>query len=243
LTSIGALQAQTAFEVASIKPSPSEPRGKGIRIAGRRLVGTNQSTRDLIIWAYGLHPQQLIGGPAWTSSALFDVVAQPTADTPPTNQQWKQMMQRLLADRCSLAFHHEKREMAFYALGARSGKSKMTAAADARDDFPNFAVVMGNITAHNASIADFAALLQEGLMDRPVLDQTGLTGRFDFVLRWTPDEFQLAAHGMRPPPSLPADAPPDLYQAMQEQLGLRLTSTKGLADVLVIDAVEKPSSN
>ncbi len=240
---MGALQAQTAFEVATIKPSPSGPRGKGIRIAGRRLIGTNQSIRDLIIWAYGLHPQQLTGGAAWSSSELFDVVAQPTADDLPTNQQWKRMMQQLLAERCGLAFHREKREMAFYALTVRSGKPKLAPAADARDDFPNIAATLGNITARNASIADFAALLQEGLTDRPVLDQSGLVGRFDFTLQWTPDEFQLAAHGMKPPASLPSDAPPDFYQAIQDQLGLRLTATKGLADVLVIDSVEKPSAN
>jgi uncharacterized protein (TIGR03435 family) len=243
LLASGAVEAQTAFEVASIKPSPSEPRGKGIRIVGRRLIGTNQSVRDLIVWAYGLHPQQLSGGPSWISSDLFDVLAQPAGDTPPTNQQWKQMMQRLLSDRCELAFHRERREMAFYALILRNSQSKLTPAADARDDFPNFSVMLGSIAARNASIADFAALLQEGLMDRPVLDQSGLSGRFDFTLKWTPDEFQLAAHGMKPPPSLPADAPPDLYQAMQEQLGLRLTPTKGLADMLVIASVEKPSAN
>jgi uncharacterized protein (TIGR03435 family) len=82
------------------------------------------------------------------------------------------------------------------------------------------------------------------VLDKPVVDQTGLTGRFDFTLNWTPDEFQFSGMGVKPPP--PGDdpsAPPDLFTAIQQQLGLKIDSTKSPVDVLVIDKVEKPSAN
>ena len=93
-------------------------------------------------------------------------------------------------------------------------------------------------------MADFAGLLRSAVLDRPVVDQTGLTGRFDFELKWTPDESQFAGLGVHvPAPVDNPDAPPDLFTAIQEQLGLRLESTKAPVDVLVIDRAEKPSAN
>jgi uncharacterized protein (TIGR03435 family) len=96
----------------------------------------------------------------------------------------------------------------------------------------------------NATLADFAGLLQGNVLDRPVVDQTGLSGRFDFTLMWTPDETQFGGRGgQAPPPPDGGTAPPDLFNAMQEQLGLKMESTKAPVDVLVIDHVEKPSAN
>jgi uncharacterized protein (TIGR03435 family) len=98
----------------------------------------------------------------------------------------------------------------------------------------------------NASMADFAAMMQGAVLDRPMIDRTGLKGRFDFVLKWTPDDSQFI--GMRPPSASLAgndrpDAPPSLFTAIQEQLGLKLESAKAAVDVLVIDHVEMPSPN
>jgi uncharacterized protein (TIGR03435 family) len=96
----------------------------------------------------------------------------------------------------------------------------------------------------NATIKDFAGVMQGVVLDRPVVDQTGLDGRFDFTLNWTPDEFQFAGFGPnvpRPPPA--ADAPPDLYTAIQQQLGLKIEATKAPTEVIVIDHAEKPSEN
>jgi uncharacterized protein (TIGR03435 family) len=86
--------------------------------------------------------------------------------------------------------------------------------------------------------------MQEAVLDRPVVDQTGLTGKWDFTLNWTPDESQFGGMGIKvPPPSDKADAPPPLFTAIQEQLGLKLEATKAPVDVLAIDKVEKPSDN
>jgi uncharacterized protein (TIGR03435 family) len=89
--------------------------------------------------------------------------------------------------------------------------------------------------AKNATMADVAEAMQQGALDRPVIDQTGLTGRFDLRLTWTPDEMHSSTES--------ADAPPDLFTAIQEELGLKLVSTKALVNVIVVDHVERPSAN
>jgi len=97
------------------------------------------------------------------------------------------------------------------------------------------------LPAQNANMSDFAGVLQI-VLDRPVVDQTELAGRFDFELKWTPDESQFGGRGGAGRRDDP-EAPPDLFSAMQQQLGLQLKSVKAPAEVLVIDKVEKPSEN
>ena len=98
----------------------------------------------------------------------------------------------------------------------------------------------------NATMGDFARVMTQAVLDRPVVDRTGLQGRFDFTINWTPDESQFRSMGVRiPPPSATPDpnAPPGLFTAIQEQLGLRLDPTNAPVEVIVIDRVEKPSDN
>jgi uncharacterized protein (TIGR03435 family) len=103
---------------------------------------------------------------------------------------------------------------------------------------------LGDLNVRNATMRDFAHLMQSAVLDRPVVDQTGLAGKWDFQLKWTPDDSQSSGMGMRPPPpSEAADAPPPLITAIQEQLGLKLESGKAQVDVMVIDHVEHPSAN
>lgn len=102
----------------------------------------------------------------------------------------------------------------------------------------------GAFNAQAFSMADFAHTLR-AIFDRPVVDQTGLSGLWDFNLKWTPDETQFGGmmKGPMPPSDDSADAPPPLYTALQEQLGLKLESGKAQVPVLVIDQVEHPSPN
>jgi uncharacterized protein (TIGR03435 family) len=97
----------------------------------------------------------------------------------------------------------------------------------------------------NATLAEVASVLQGSVLDKPVADQTGLTTKYDFTLKFTPDPGQMAGFGGGPPP--PAadnlDAPPDIFTAFQQQLGLKLESTKAPVRVMVIDRVQKPSEN
>ena len=91
------------------------------------------------------------------------------------------------------------------------------------------------------------AWMQSGVMDKPVVDQTGLKDKYDFDLKWTPDDSQFAQFrgsvNMTPPTTTDPNAPPSLYTATQEQLGLKFQATKAPDDVIVIDHVEKPSAN
>jgi uncharacterized protein (TIGR03435 family) len=93
-------------------------------------------------------------------------------------------------------------------------------------------------------MADLATVMQAAVLDRPVVDQTGLTGRYDFTLTWTPDETQFLSMGVRIPPRAPdAAGPPGLFSAIQEQLGLKFESTKAPVDVIIVDKIERPSPN
>jgi uncharacterized protein (TIGR03435 family) len=153
------------------------------------------------------------------------------------------MLQKLLAERFKLAFHREKKELPVYAIVVGKNGPKLTKSASDPNGLPGlFLRGLGLLPATNANILDLAGLLQSVVLERPVVDQTGLSGRFDFELKWTPDESQFSGQGAKVRRDDP-DAPPDLFTAIQEQLGLQLKSTKASVDVLVIDRIEKPSEN
>jgi uncharacterized protein (TIGR03435 family) len=230
-----------SFDVANIKPSPDGPRNKGIGPVGRRLDGMNVSVVDMLTFSYEIHRNQIIGGPPWAESQLFDFVAQPGGQGPVSGEEWRAMLRNLLVDRFQFAFHHETRELSAFALQATGGKPGRKPSSADPTSLPNFGVSNGRIVATNVGMADLAHILQEALLDRPVVDQTQIPGKFDFTLRWTPDEFQ---RGQRTSPQADRpDAPPSLYEVLQEQLGVKLKSTKATVDVIVIDHVEKPSAN
>jgi uncharacterized protein (TIGR03435 family) len=237
--------ASPAFEVATIKPSRPEAQGKGFNVQGRTFRAINTSVTDIITFMYGVHTTQLVGGPSWMSSDKFDVSGQPDQPGTPSLNQWRGMMQKLLADRFKLAFHRDRRELSVYALTVAKSGSKMTKNESDPNGLPAlFFRGLGLLPARNANMAEFAGLLQGAVLDRPVVDQTGLAGRFDFTLNWTPDETQFGGLGVKvPPPADSATAPPGLFTAIQEQLGLKLDATKAPVEVFVIDRVEKPSEN
>jgi uncharacterized protein (TIGR03435 family) len=214
-------------------------------VRGREFTTINTTLSSLLTFAYGLHPKQIVGAPVWVDTDKFDITAQPNAPGQPNDKQWKAMLQKLLADRFQLTFHHDKRELQVYALEVSKSGSKLTKSQGDPNGLPGmFFRGLGVLPASNATMQDFAGLLQSAVLDRPVVDQTGLTGRFDFTLNWTPDEAQFVGMGIKvPPPSDKPDAPPGLFTAVQEQLGLRLDATKAPVDVLILDHVEKPSAN
>src|SRR5215467_736068 len=232
--------ASPSFEVATIKPSPDEPRNKGIGTNGRRLSGMNVSVVDMITFAYEIHRQQVIGAPAWAESMLFDFVGQPGGSGPISGQQWRAMLRTMLMDRFQLALHRETRELPVFILQSIGGSSKLKPSNADPSGLPAFGVGNGFIRATNVGMADLAHIFQEALLDRPVVDRTGIQGKFDFTLKWTPSEFE---HGQRPPAQSRPDDPPPLFEAIQEQLGLKLQSSRTSVDVIVIDHVYQPSPN
>jgi uncharacterized protein (TIGR03435 family) len=240
-----AADATPSFEVATIKPSKPDAPGKAFQLRGRNFSTLNTTLNDLITFAYDLHPRQITGGPAWMETDKYDLAAIPDKPGVPNTKQLKTMVEKLLADRFQLKFHRDKKELTVFAITVAKTGSKLTPSVDDSNGVPGlFFRGLGNLPVKNATIADFAGVMQAAVLDRPVIDQTGLTGRFDFTLTWTPDESQFGGRGgQAPPPANGGTAPPDLFTAMQQELGLKMDSVKAPVDVLVIDHIEKPSEN
>jgi uncharacterized protein (TIGR03435 family) len=237
--------AETAFASVIVKPSDPAVQGRSIGIRGGQFTTVNSNLNSLIEYAYGVHRRQIVNGPEWMDSIKFDLMGKPAGDGAPSAAQWKRMVAKLLADRFQLTFHREKRELPVYALVAATGGPKLTTTAAAATDLSTIGFRgLGSLPARNASIADLAGVLQSAVLDRPVLDRSGLTGRYDFTLNWTPDSTQFSGLGIQvPPPADPASAPPGLARALEQQLGLKLDSTQAGIEVLVVDKIVKPSEN
>ena len=241
-----------SFQVASIKPNKIGHYSWKNRPDG--LSWTATSVGVLIFDAYGPRlPQQIAGWPAWTESATFDIEARMDEETTASLQklqpkkqaeQRRLMLQSLLADRFNLKVHHETKMLPIYELVVARGGPKMK---ESHEDETNTNGI-GRLTAHGIPIAGLTLLLTLNV-DRMVVDKTGLKGKYDFTLQWTPDEGPVAIvklpqdgkPGTETPP--PESSGPSIFTAIQEQLGLKLKSTKGPVDVLVLDHIEPPSEN
>lgn len=239
-----AADAHPTFEVATIKPASPDTRQSMFRVRGADLVVENLTFDDLIKFAYDVQSRQIAGGPGWLGTSKWDIEAKPDRPGMPSQSQLKEMLQKLLADRFALKVHAVKREMAAYALLVSKDGPKLTKSAGT-SNLGGFTMgPLGVMHAGSATMGDFAQVLQSGILDRPVVDQTGLIGKWDFTLKWAPDETQFAGMGVTvPPESDAANALPPLFTAIQEQLGLKLEARKAEVPVLVIDHVEQPSPN
>jgi len=238
--------ANPTFEVATIKPTQEgthfsiHPTGSG------ELVATDASLAYLIKFAYEVNPRQITKGPAWLDTDKYDLTAKPDMEGQPSLKQMRVMVQKLLADRFQFTFHREKIELPVYALTVAKGGPKLTVNDTNPDGNPGYGGGPAGMRVVNSTIAEFISFVLNDSIGLPVVDRTGLgSARYNFVLKWTPDASQSQPGGMAAgaPPTDNADAPPDIFTAMQQQLGLKLESKKALVDVMVIDHVEKPSPN
>ena len=263
----GALAAQTpaspAFEVASIKPNKSGNSGWLMAPQpGGRVVAENVPLRALIQAAYQLRAFQVLGGPGWLDTERFDIAAKAAGN--PNPNEMLPMLRTLLAERFKLAVHTETREQPIYALtlslsdgklGSRLRASDANCAAAARNALPtradpnrpppcgDFRMSAGRLIATGMSMEHLALRLSERV-NRPVQDRTALAGVFDLDLEFSADQLhQPGPPGANANPG-PADpSAPSLFTALQEQLGLKLESTRGPVEILVIDHVEQPTDN
>ncbi len=241
-----AANADPSFDVATIKPNPSgKPSIQGLTLQGRHLVVVNGSLDDLVTFAYSLHVKQVVKATGWMDSDRYDIDAVPDQPGTPNVDQMRIMVRKLLADRFALKFHQEKRDLSAYVLTAGKTGQKLTPT-QVKGNLPGFFASpgTGGLTLHliNGTMSDFTSFLQMLVLDKPVVDQTGITGRFDSNVTFTPDQAQFNGN----PPKLPkADVPDasDLFTAIQLQMGLKLAAEKTAVDVVVIDHVEKPSPN
>jgi uncharacterized protein (TIGR03435 family) len=240
--------AKPVFEVATIKPTGPDARGTSILVGrgGSNLFTTTNTTlKDLIQFAYGLHAKQVAGGPSWIETDRFDISAKPDLPGMPSVNQLKTMVQKMLEERFQITSHREKRELSAYVLTVAKGGHKMSKS-QSQGPLPGFGGRgPGRIGVNNAAMREFAEFLQSRIVEKPVVDETGLEGRWDFTLEWAPDT---APAGPGAPDGAPAPAPnaeekPHLAAAMQQQLGLHLESTKAPVEVMVLDKVSKPSEN
>jgi len=241
--------AKPTFDVATIKPSDPNSTGQRINVGvggGNTFTTGNTPLSELIKFAYGIHVKQLSGGPSWIDTEKFDITAKPDTQGMPSVAQMQTMVKQLLGERFGLVFHREKKELSAYVITVDKSGTKM-AKAEGRGNVPGFGGRgPGAIGVRNSTMSEFADFMQARLVDRPVVDQTGLTDRFDFTLEWLPDSAQMAQMaGGGPPPELPKtlEDRPDLIGAMRQQLGLKLESGKAQVETFVIDKVTKPTEN
>ncbi len=235
---------QHKFEVASIKPG--DPNAQNVRIGPGPQGGLrteNTTTLTLITFSYDLRDFQILGGPGWIKTERYNVTGTPDQPEDAPNpamgrakfeghfNRQRERMRALLMDRFGLVMRAETREMPIYALTIAKGGHKLTVVTDDKKG-PNFSTRRGSMTGTAIDISMLTRSLSS-LAGRPVVDETGLTGAFDLKMEWTPDE------GAGPD----AAAGPSIFTALQEQLGLKLESKKGPAQVLVIEKIEKPTAN
>jgi len=246
--------AQLTFEVASIKPSNPDTPGTFIQfMPGGGLKMSGIPLRGMITFAYDVRDFQVSGGAGWVGTERFDVMAKAerTASDGPedlakmTDQQRKtirdqiaERLRALLADRFQLVVHKETKEQPIYALVVSKNGAKLKEAK----------VVEGarqGMSMNRSRVEGFAAPMEmlgptlSAVTGRPVVDKTGLTGKYDFVLEWTPDLGAAGPDGA----NSPEPSGPTIFTALQEQLGLRLEAQKGPVENIVIDRAEKPSEN
>jgi uncharacterized protein (TIGR03435 family) len=238
-----AADADPAFDVATIKPNNSGATSLQQFTVHHNLTIRNGSLGDLIGFAFNVQARQIVGAATWMNSDRFDIDGVPDKQGAPSLDQVRTMIRKLLAERFALKFHSEKREMAAFVLAAGKGGPKM-AVSEGGSTLPSFGTspVPGGVTlnAMNATLDEFSSYLQMLVVDRPVVNQSGITGRHSFKMTFLPDDSMFNGH----PPTVPAEtaSAPALLEAMG-QVGLKLTSEKTPVDVIVIDHVEKPSAN
>ena len=229
------------FEVASIKPGDPNERGMRIQIApGGRFIATNITARVLIMQAYQVQPFQILNAPAWASTAPWVISAKGEGEGKPDTI--RPMLQELLTTRFQLTFHRETKEMPTYALVVAKGGPKLKESAPEAQG-PRMRMGRGQLETTKVKMSGLANQLAQQL-GRSVIDRTELTGDYDFKLEWTPDPGEgMGIKGPgEPPPAFDSNGP-TIYTALQEQLGLKLESTKGPVELLVIDQLEKPTEN
>jgi uncharacterized protein (TIGR03435 family) len=221
-----------SFEVASIKPaSPDEAGYSGADGRNGVLKIWNVSLKRCIGYAYKIPEDQVLGGPKWIDELSYDILAK--ADHPAGDAELWTMLPSLLADRFKLQFHRETRAVSGYTLTVAKGGIKATPADPTRHSFGNGG--RGFIDS-GASALSVLTIRLSALLGRPVIDMTGDNRKFDFHLRWTPDDAQTGADSAAPDR-------PSLFTALQEQLGLKLESGKVSADVVIVDHAELPTEN
>jgi uncharacterized protein (TIGR03435 family) len=233
LFSMVALAQVPSFEVAAIRPHEGAVTQTGVRISGTQVELMALTLRGMLTYAYLLEPYQVEGGEGWTRDMRFDVTAKAPGDVEVTHPQVRQMVQKLLADRFGLKLQRVTRELPVYALVVAKGGHKLKENPDGPGGMRMRS--RGNeyaLTLLGATVDSLAKQLTPGeIVDLPVIDKTGLTGKYDGELK--------AMIG----PSATGPDGESIFTAFEEQLGLKLEKTKAPMEIFVIEKAERPSEN
>ena len=260
---LGVLHAQDKlkFDVASVKPADRDARGMRFSTTpAAGLEAHNVTLRTLIEYAYNVRSFQISGGPDWMANDRWELLAKPDPPEPApaadidkaeerrVYDRIRERTRMLLAERFHLAVRRESRDLPVYHLTIAKGGHKLQPATEkggiTRD--------LGRLTGKSAEMENFAVVLSF-VLGRPVIDQTGIAGRYDFDVKWS-EEFDGRQIGKEkgiaiPPDAHPPDGPasdpggPSLFTALEKQLGLKLESAKGPVDIIVVDRAERPTAN
>jgi uncharacterized protein (TIGR03435 family) len=265
LIGLSASAQSPAFDVVSVRPTQIAADGSAIESPpnGDGITMRNATMHEMIDYAYSFHHPELVSGlPEWAKTKNYDLVAK-VADAnlaafrKLNQQQRRQMLQAVLAERFQLKVHREPKEVPIYALvvGKKGVKMKEATPGDQYTNGPKseggtpagadtLTPTAKGISGQAVQMATLALMLSKLDLGREVVDRTGLTGRYDFTLRCAPTEaMRPVINGQMQPISEEDAALPSIFTALQEQLGLKLEPTKGLIEGLVIDHIEQPSEN
>jgi len=221
------------IEVASVKATQSASASSGNRFEALTMTWTNYTLKALVQNAYDVRSFEVAGAEGWPNSSGWDIVAK--TNIPTTSDQKFKLLQPILADRFHLQCHFEMRQQPVYRLVIAPKGSRLAESRDEEDGGTRIGPAM--ISGRKAEISTLIYFLS-GKLERPIIDETGLRGKYTFDLRWTP---ALAAPSDVAAPGI--TDPPNLLSAIDEQLGLRLLGSKGPVKVLVIDKVQRPTEN
>jgi bla regulator protein blaR1 len=246
------------YEVSTIKPTASDEMQSRMWVTPDGVSLQGVPIQVVLREAFQFQDDRIVGAPGWVRTNRYDVEAKVSPEDAPKLEKLKldqrrSMLILLLEERFHLKYHHEMRELPSYWLMVAKGGPKLKEAkqesapgADGQR-MPRGRMFMdrGRVQGEGVSLEFLAQVLSRQL-GRSVIDKTGLTGNYDYTLQWTPD------NASPPPgadPGLPRNdassdvAGPSIFTALQEQLGLRLESSKGPVDVIVIDHIDLPSEN
>jgi uncharacterized protein (TIGR03435 family) len=224
--------APTAFGAVSIKPNLSGSGSSHSNTSRGRLTAVNVSAKMYIQWAFGIKDFQIAGGPAWLDTARFDITAVTGTSEDLNDKALQSLLQAMLAERFHLTFHREMKELPIYSLIVAKGGPKLTPhTGEGSGSSTHVSSDSGKATMSvtRASLPRLADILGRQL-NRTVVDNTGLPGEYDLKMDWAPN------------PTAETEGA-SIFTAVQEQLGLKLESTKGPVEMIVIDTMERPSEN
>jgi uncharacterized protein (TIGR03435 family) len=228
------------FDAVVIKPNKTLSNSVSTSIDRSIIKATNVTLKSLLVNAYGLRAGLIYGLPSWAENNRWDVnakVSDPDMEQLKalTREQRRAMLQAMLMDRFHLKAHIEMKVQPIYELTLTAAGPKFKPSTPGLDPNTNSGSNDGRVDLEGSSITmSSLALSLSPNMDRTVVDKTGLTGNYDVLLHWSTD---------RAPQPLADDAPPMIFTAVEEQLGLKLVPAKGLAPTLVVDHVEMPTEN